>query len=135
MVVVLAVSALGCGQRTATLSGKVTYQGKPLTSGVVVFVNEEGKVSPPAAIGSDGNYVATQVPLGQVKISIDNPPPAGLFQSSGGNKPAETDPELMEAREKAATYVAIPPRYKDPQQAGRLIEVSAGSSSYDIDLD
>jgi hypothetical protein len=34
----IALMASGCGSRTGTVSGKVTYHGQPLTSGLVIFV-------------------------------------------------------------------------------------------------
>jgi len=52
----------GCGKKsgleTAPVSGKVTYRGKPLPTGTVMFVPSEG----PAAtgeIGKDGKYKLT----------------------------------------------------------------------------
>ena len=56
------LSTLGCGSRggldLATVRGTVTYQGKPLDHGEVVFVPIEGTPGPQAmgAIGPDGSF-------------------------------------------------------------------------------
>jgi hypothetical protein len=62
LIVSLALIVAGCAKKsrweTAPVSGKVTYRGKPLPTGTVMFVPGEG----PAAtgeIGKDGTYKLT----------------------------------------------------------------------------
>src|SRR4051812_44690714 len=73
----LVLGVSGCGG-TATVSGKVTYNGRPVTSGTVVFMDADGRPSPPAYIQADGTYSASNVPVGAVRVAIDNPPPPAV---------------------------------------------------------
>jgi hypothetical protein len=85
----LAVAALlgaaGC-QSHGNVSGKVTFKGKPLKGGTVVFVIP-GKGSVVAPIGEDGSYSAARVPVGDARLSVETksvgPPPAGRVMGSG----------------------------------------------------
>src|SRR6516165_7184488 len=61
--------AAGCGKPKGSVSGKVTYQGKPLTAGMVTFSPEKGAaVNSP--IDGEGNYRVENVPVGTAKISV-----------------------------------------------------------------
>src|SRR3954451_2576725 len=56
------VAASGCtGRGTGNVSGRVTYQGKPVASGSVTMAPDEG---PPISgvINEDGTYVCRNVP-------------------------------------------------------------------------
>jgi hypothetical protein len=55
--VVFASSGCG-GPRIATVSGKVTYDGKPLSQGTIMFYPEVGRAAV-GQIGSDGSYTLT----------------------------------------------------------------------------
>ena len=131
---VLAAAAGGCGRSTATLSGTVTYRGRPVTSGEVVFLAEVGTATAHAPIGPDGHYTVKGVPRGTVKVAVDNPPPS--WYATGQRLPAvlANDPEVREARARAAHYVPTPPRYRDPNQSGLTHTVEKGSQAYDIAL-
>ena len=59
LVLLAALAAAGCGRSdrpTYSVSGVVTYRGKPLPLGRVVFVPPDYRPSRPAAIGPDGRY-------------------------------------------------------------------------------
>jgi hypothetical protein len=135
----LAGALAGCGGKSrATVSGAVSYKGKPVTSGEVVFLCQDGKAAVRAAIGPDGSYTAQNVPVGPAKLGVDNPAPAGGAQTAVGKSPARkapaNDPEVQEMKEKASHYVATPPRYTDPKQSGLSYSVTAGTQKHDIAL-
>ncbi len=86
-VTALALSAVnGCGSnsdlpQTATASGKVMYQGKPLNIGTVTF-HPEGTGNPGVGLlQQDGTFtISTYTPgdgavLGKHSVTIDVPPP------------------------------------------------------------
>src|SRR5437870_10875103 len=75
--VLAVVMIAGCGSKSGSVSGKVTYQGKALTSGLVIFVDKDGKVSQPAGIEVDGSYVADQVPVGPLSVCVETHPLSG----------------------------------------------------------
>jgi hypothetical protein len=114
---VLAVAALalvGCGGGKGNIKGKVYYKDKPLSSGVVAFV-AKGKAFGPCTIKEDGSYSITNVPAGEVTITVTG-------TSSASGKPNEKT-------------VQIPMEYSDPAKSKKKYTVTAGDQEYDIKLD
>ncbi len=77
--VCLALTALvGCGgsgggSDTATISGKITYNNAPVTSGTLTLYSSSG--SPyPVSIKPDGTFNVSGVPIGQMEVAIDPGP-------------------------------------------------------------
>jgi hypothetical protein len=63
---------LGCGEdRKPELSGTVKYDGKPLTSGTVWLVGEDGSKWP-SGIGPKGEYAVLGVPPGKAAIYVES---------------------------------------------------------------
>jgi hypothetical protein len=130
LVAAASVGVLGCGKRTATITGKVTYNNKPVTSGEVVFLAQDGHASVHAPIRPDGSFTVTNAPVGPVQVAVDNPPPTKV-QATSKNR---HDPEVREAWQQAAHYVATPPKYGDPKQSGLNFDARPGSNEYNITL-
>jgi truncated hemoglobin YjbI len=92
--------------KTTSVSGKITFKGKPLVDGSVVFHPKEGKpVS--AAVQADGTYKVDAIKPGIYKIAIN--------------------PALAPA-------VLIPKKYEDPDKSGLQITVGKESQSFDLNL-
>ena len=73
MVCVLAMLG-GCRQPTSTFGGQVTFQGMPVTSGVVYFLGPAPEMRMGmGTIHDDGTYTATDVPVGEVRVSFQSP--------------------------------------------------------------
>ena len=117
----------GCDRGFGQVTGKVSYQGQPLPSGDVVFIDGEGRHHP-GAIAEDGVYVIDDVPAGPVKVIVMGPPqvPPGLRKPTPVPVPA--------AVESARPWVGIPERYKDPEKSGLAYTVKAGQQTINIDL-
>src|SRR5437660_1764669 len=68
----------GCAG-SGTITGKVTYQGRPLTGGTVQFTSTKGRGTRTVQIGEDGSYTIPNMPTGPVKIAVETksaqPPP------------------------------------------------------------
>lgn len=73
-------TAIGCGvsrEETAPVSGTVTLDGRPVTSGTVVFYPTDGRTAM-ARIGDDGQYeLTTYIPgdgarLGSHKVTVES---------------------------------------------------------------
>jgi hypothetical protein len=110
-----ALLATGCGAPSrGEVSGVVTYNGAPLPSGIVVFMNEgvpsQYQVAS-TSIGGDGRYHLPQVACGDVRISVNTPPPVGPMRG-----------------------VPIPKHYADLEKSGLTYTVTAGSQTFDIKL-
>jgi hypothetical protein len=130
----LLATAAGCGGgKSATVRGKVSYQGKSLTMGNVILVSEDGQLSARGVIQPDGTYEIAQAPTGKVKVGVSNPPPPG----APGGQPlfgSLDDPETKQAVAMAAKYVPSPDIYTDPQKSGLTREVPSSGGTIDIDL-
>jgi hypothetical protein len=73
-VVVFVAATSGCSKPTSTFHGKVSIQGKPLTSGVIFFLGPAPKMQMGmGTIHEDGNYTATDVPVGEVRVAFQAP--------------------------------------------------------------
>src|SRR5262245_37346299 len=104
---------------TATVSGKVTYKGQPVTSGTISFT-QEMKRGDRAKIQPDGTYKATNVPIGEVKVAILPELGRQIPAGGGGGPPkdakdgkdgkgAKDGKDAKDAKKPAA--VAIPEKY------------------------
>jgi hypothetical protein len=123
---ILALAGCRGGDRPASVSGKVTYLGRPVTSGVVVLVGADGKTSTPGAVGPDGTYRIAQAPAGTVRVAFDNPPPQRV---------APGNPEAGDAAQALARYVPTPLEYRDAARSGLTLELKRGTNpDRDIEL-
>jgi len=132
----------GCGPGTATVSGKVTIDGKPLKAGNLTFIpSAAGKQSRGMTINENGEYKLEHVPVGPVTICVEteslNPagkrmPPA--YKPPAGQKAPEGFGSGDSAAEAAKRYVPIPKKYAEKDTSGLTYEVKSGSQEYDIEL-
>jgi hypothetical protein len=64
----------GCGKQTSTFHGTVSCGGKPLRSGVIYFLGPAPEMRMGmGTIQDDGKYTATDVPVGEVRVSFQAP--------------------------------------------------------------
>jgi hypothetical protein len=127
----------------ATVTGKVTYKGEPVTAGVVTFnPKKEGPVSS-ATLNADGTYSITEAPAGDFTITVDTeslnpdrkapaygPPGAG---AGGGSSPPP--PGVAAAPSSAGKYVKIPKKYSDPESSPLKATLGAGKQVKDFSLE
>lgn len=126
------VTGCGSGENrvpVAKVHGKVTYNGKPLQIGSLLFVPVGGGPSAEANIDRDGNYwmgtyaLADGAVLGKHQVMIT------AFTSSGGaGLPEDT------VKANAAPVSVIPEKYADLANSGLEIEVKEGNNDVDFVL-
>jgi hypothetical protein len=65
----------GCsGPTTSTFHGSVSYRGQPLKSGVIYFLGPAPQMRMGmGTIHDNGTYTATDVPVGEVRVSFQAP--------------------------------------------------------------
>jgi hypothetical protein len=137
LAVCLALLVAGCSSR-GTVSGTVTYQGKPLPSGTVTFIPERGPAV--TAVIDEGKYTAEKVAAGPAKVavaSVSVEVPPGFVKHMQPPKDAPIPPEARKALEAGAQIkkgVKLPENYADPDKSGLTYTVTGGPQTYDIDL-
>jgi hypothetical protein len=107
--------------RTAPVSGKVMYKGKPLTQGQIVMVHNSGKMCA-SEIQSDGSYRLEAV-VGENKIMVDSRDQKNLSQIS---------PRQGRPLQRATS--TVPERYSDYMSSGLKLMVVEGTNHHDFDL-
>ncbi|MBY0229878.1 MAG: hypothetical protein K2W96_11405, partial [Gemmataceae bacterium] len=105
---------VGCSgkgaNRQSKVSGKVTYNGNPVTGGLMTWHFSEGR-SVPITIEPDGNFSASQVPSGEATVTVDNEmlnpnrPEYGKDRGKGGG--ASPVPKDKQKGGPAGIYVEI----------------------------
>jgi hypothetical protein len=118
----LLAGACGCA-RTATVTGKVTYQGRPVTHGSVVFRSAD-KTARSGVIGPDGSYTVQGVHPGEVKVAV-------LSRDPSKARGKRTPEERAEAKK---SWFPLPRKFEDPETSGVGYTVEAGTVRCDIDL-
>lgn len=123
---VLGLGGCGSGQKLGRVHGKVTFQGKPVSEGIISFSNREKGVFLTAKLSADGSYelVTAQgrgLPLGTYQAAI-NPP---LVDAPLG--PALGPP-------KVPAYPNIPEKYRKPETSGLTLTVKEGDNPFDVDM-
>jgi hypothetical protein len=74
LVVLLLAVLTGCSKPTSTFHGKVSVRGQPVRSGVIYFLGPAPKMlMGMGTIHDDGTYAATDVPVGEVRVSFQAP--------------------------------------------------------------
>jgi hypothetical protein len=122
----VAAVAVGCGGqdgRVREVRGTVSYKGEPLQSGTVRVVGANNEVAF-AAVQTDGSYILTDVPPGEVKIGVQQ-----------GNEPRSVGDSSGRKAEKAGRVpVALPKKFHDPETSGVTHVIAHGTTKLDIDF-
>jgi len=121
----------GCtGGGAASVTGKVTYRGKPLTTGTVYLAGPDG-VQAASAINPDGTYQMFAVAAGPVKIGVISLKPQPVrgrpAKQAAGAPPPAPPPDVT-------GWVEIPEKHADPLTSGLTTDLKSGANEYDIEL-
>lgn len=132
----VALVLAGCGNST-DVSGKVTYQGKPVVYGTVVILGSDG-IPKSGAIQPDGSFRVSGVKLGSAKVAVSSPQPPGSTPPKKARERGDDDdkppPEVTPASpEVIKNWFPIPNKYGEPTKSELTVEVKSGTP-LDIDL-
>ncbi len=125
-----AVGIGGCGSSSDVPIGKVfgtvTFQGKPVSEGLICFSNPSQGVYINANLKSDGTYVVEMaedfgLPEGTYRVAIMSPP---VDVPVGGTAPPPA----------ARQFPNIPHKYHIPETSGLTLRVKEGDNPFDVDM-
>ncbi len=110
------LAVVGCGEKIYTVSGTVSYDGKPVENGNIVFEAADG--GPGLASGGikDGKYTLQSKP-GKKKVAITG------YRPKAGSDPKDPQPPTEEY---------IPAKYNIKSELTK--EVTSGENRFDFDL-
>lgn len=124
---VLLLVLVGCSGSVGDLEGSVMYQNKVLTSGSVTVVGNDGGIHA-GAIGQDGAYRVTGIPVGSAKVSVTSTDPRKT--QTRARKKGEVPAKRMEA----TGWFALPSIYADPATSPLQADVKSGTNHWDINM-
>lgn len=127
LLVVLVLVVSGCKQpeKLGRIGGKVTFQGQPVSEGVVMFSCIDKGINMTANLEQDGSYEIIMakgagLPLGDYRVCVTPPP---VFYPIGQPAPAQPKP-----------YPNIPSKYRNYQTSGLTVTIEDGDNPFDIDM-
>ena len=111
----------GCGRRclpTGSVSGRVTYNGRPLTTGVITFVNEKAGSGASGELDSSGSYRIALIRPGEYDVALYGRPlrPESPVQNQSVMK------------------LSIPHKYQDVRTSGLTATVKEGRNTADFGI-
>ena len=126
------LTVAGCSPPQASVSGRVTLDGKPLPAGRVTFLCDgRGRPALAGKITAEGTYGIANLPPGLAAVSVETfkpqPKPA-----SGVDPTTGVDASLD--WEDTGPYVPIPQRYANPKTSGLEHMLAPGPQTFNIDL-
>ncbi|MFL5329947.1 MAG: hypothetical protein ACJ8C4_13665 [Gemmataceae bacterium] len=127
----LIVGCLGCGSSTATVSGKVSYHGQPVLSGVVICLGPDG-LAHTSVIQTDGTYLIDGVSQGKNKIGVTSPDPLKARSIHGSSKKSKD--KLAATSAERASWFPLPASVGDPDKSGLACEVTTSKTEFDIEI-
>jgi hypothetical protein len=135
--------ALGCApnsQAPAKLSGSVSYKGQPIKAGTMRFHTAEG-VGYDAQISPDGTYTATDIPEGDLVITVEtesiNPNRKGGTGKDAEKRANTTQPPpagMSGPADPSVYYIKVPAKYANPKTSPLSVPVKAGRQVHNVEL-
>jgi len=126
---VLGCLLLGCGAAEpdygplGTLSGKVTFNGAPLTEGAIIL-SREGGGSGAALMQADGTFLVTDriggIPVGNYMVGFT----AAQEEVAG---PPDSPPQMK-------AKLILPKKYYDTSESGITVEIKEGPNTLEFDV-
>ncbi|MHB1422488.1 MAG: hypothetical protein ACYC3I_04695 [Gemmataceae bacterium] len=141
------VGCAGKSKGSANVSGKITYNGKPVTGGSITFHRtlEDAVGELGGSIAEQGTYTVTGLPSEEYIVTIDTEflnKTAPTVYGQGGNKrnKDEYEKKMREKmgkgppEDKQGTYMKIPSKYSDKKTSTLRTTLIKGDNTYDVDL-
>jgi hypothetical protein len=136
------VLTFGCQPKNpataASVNGKVTLGGQPVTAGTVTFHTgkDDGKMD--TGIGPDGTYSMAQRPVGDFTVTVETESvnPEKKQQVYGGGKgkgmPMSQPPPGFEKPK--GTYTKIPEKYTKKETTPFKVSLKPGNQTFNLEM-
>ena len=118
----LGLSIAGCSDGKSTITGSVTFDGQPVTSGSITFIKQGGELTREGAVIQGGSFRAT-LPPGTYKLEVNGQKVVGKRKQKAFDG---TDEEVE------ITEEAFPPRYNTKSEL--IEEIKPGANALKLDL-
>lgn len=123
----------GCGG-PGNVSGKVTFNNKPVVVGTVVILASDS-LPYTGNIGDSGEFLIPRVPPGPAQIAVVSRSPATVRPRPPRPGIVESDPAIKKAiKSSPDKWFPIPERYAQPGTSNISLVVKAGLNEFDIVL-
>jgi hypothetical protein len=121
-----ALAGCGSGEVRGRIAGKITFQGTPLSEGLVFFSNNDKGIHMSGDVKADGAYEiitakGAGLPLGVYQVCVRPP-----------LEPLPTG--AMLAAPKPKKHPNIPEKYRAYETSGLTLTVKDGNNPFDIDM-
>jgi hypothetical protein len=129
-----ALTPAGCSGGKASAQGKVTFNGRTIKSGSLLFTGPDGNAI--IATISEGRYAVYGVAAGTVKVGVSNPlPSTGVGgRGTGGRGPAGPAAQAPAPAPKDPDWFALPEKLNSPETSGFTVEMKSGANDIDLDF-
>jgi len=128
ILVLAALTLAGCGKKDyGEVYGRVTFQDKPVTEGMVVVADEEWGTFRTARIQTNGSYVFPVTPQGGLPVK-------GVYQVAVKPPPVDAPAGIVKTPPKPKEYPDIPAKYRDPKTSGLKFELLESRYQFDIKM-
>jgi len=116
------------------IEGLVTLDGKPLQIGMVQVVPESAMMTADSAvgmIGEDGRFAVSNVPVGNIKITVKTSHLKGM---AAAGKMAPPRPGVSGAPQMTAQFVDVPKQYENAETSKLTATVVKGKNTVNLEL-
>ena len=142
------LALVGCAKNSfapAKISGSVTYKGQPIKGGTMAFHTSDG-VTYAAKLSSDGTYSATDIPEGELVVTIEtesiNPARKAAAMGKDGDKrmkmgmgqPPPAGRGGGPEADQTQFYVKIPEKFSKPNSSPLSVVVKSGRNVKDLEI-
>lgn len=132
---VIILTAIFSGQGKATVTGRVSFQGKPVIWGSVVVFGKDGRSSS-GRIEADGTYRVENAATGAVSVAVVSRDP--LVQNWASNlkttRARPTSKAFSASPVDRKLWFPLPTHFEDPQSSGVTLLLKSGDNEKDLNL-
>ncbi len=126
----------GCGSSqpaTVSVSGRITYAGKPVSTGQIMFQPEQGQPAM-GEIDADGRYTLSTFKPGDGAVLGKHCVTIEAKRESGGSAPKSRREELSAGYRPPVVQRLVPEKYAYPETTTLTAEVTSDTKTIDFDL-